>query len=59
MAIIKYPFRNPTYAPWRELDEVSSRLARFFDDASLGRSVTDSPDARPAPNGIGGAGDPG
>jgi HSP20 family protein len=38
MAIIKYPFRNPTYAPWRELDEVSSRLARFFDDASLRRA---------------------
>jgi hypothetical protein len=34
MAIIKYPFRNPTYAPWRELDEVSNRLARLFDDAS-------------------------
>ncbi|HUP51329.1 MAG TPA: Hsp20/alpha crystallin family protein [Longimicrobiales bacterium] len=38
MAIIKYPFRNPTYAPWRELDEVSSRLARLFDDASLRRA---------------------
>ncbi|HUG36110.1 MAG TPA: Hsp20 family protein [Candidatus Limnocylindrales bacterium] len=38
MAIIKYPFRNPTYAPWRELDEVSNRLARLFDDASLRRT---------------------
>ena len=38
MAIIKYPFRNPTYAPWRELDDVSNRLARLFDDASLRRA---------------------
>jgi HSP20 family protein len=38
MAIIKYPLRNPTYAPWRELDEVSNRLARLFDDVSLRRS---------------------
>ena len=37
MAIIKHPFRTPTYAPWRELDEVSNRLARLFDDASLRR----------------------
>lgn len=37
MAIIKYPFRSPSYSPWRELDEVSNRLARLFDDASWRR----------------------
>ncbi|HUF76084.1 MAG TPA: Hsp20 family protein [Longimicrobiales bacterium] len=37
MAIVKYPLRTPSYAPWRELDEVSNRLARLFDDASLRR----------------------
>lgn len=35
MAIVKYPFRNASYAPWRELDEVSNRLARLFDDSSF------------------------
>lgn len=38
MAIIKYPFRSPTYSPWREFDEVSNRLARLFDDVSLRRA---------------------
>jgi len=38
MAIIKYPFRSPSYAPWRELDEVSNRLARLFDDVSVRRA---------------------
>lgn len=38
MAIIKYPFRTPTYTPWREFDEVSNRLARIFDDVSLRRN---------------------
>jgi HSP20 family protein len=38
MAIVKYPFRNAVYSPWRELDEVSNRLARLFDDSSLRRS---------------------
>jgi HSP20 family protein len=37
MAIVKYPIRNPVYSPWRELDEVSNRLARLFDDASVRR----------------------
>ena len=37
MAIVKYPFRTPSYAPWREFDEVSNRLARLFDDVSLRR----------------------
>ncbi|MGD2045521.1 MAG: Hsp20/alpha crystallin family protein [Gemmatimonadota bacterium] len=38
MAIVKYPFRNASYSPWHELDEVSNRLARLFDDSSLRRS---------------------
>ena len=38
MAIIKYPFRTPTYSPWREFDEVSNRLATLFDDFSLRRT---------------------
>lgn len=38
MAIIKYPFRTPGYAPWRELDEVSNRLARLFDDVPFRRA---------------------
>jgi HSP20 family protein len=37
MAIIKHPFRTPTYSAWRDLDEVSNRLARLFDDASVRR----------------------
>jgi len=35
MAIVKYPFRSSPYSPWRELDEVSNRLARMFGDAPL------------------------
>jgi HSP20 family protein len=38
MAIVKYPFRTASYSPWRELDEVSNRLARLFDDSSLRRA---------------------
>ncbi|MDH3205476.1 MAG: Hsp20/alpha crystallin family protein [Gemmatimonadota bacterium] len=38
MAIVKYPFRNAVYSPWRDLDDVSNRLARLFDDSSLRRS---------------------
>jgi HSP20 family protein len=37
MAIVKYPFRSPNYSPWLEFDEVSNRLARLFDDASIRR----------------------
>jgi len=37
MAIVKHPFRNAVYSPWRELDEVSNRLARLFDDSALRR----------------------
>ena len=32
MAITKYTLRNPIYAPWRDLEEVSNRLSRFFDE---------------------------
>lgn len=35
MAITRYSFRNPAIAPWRELEDVSSRLARFFDEGPL------------------------
>ncbi len=38
MAITRYQFRNPTYAPWRDFEEVSNRLARLFDDASVRRA---------------------
>jgi HSP20 family protein len=38
MAIVKYPYRNAAYSPWRELDEVSNRLARLFDESTLRRS---------------------
>ncbi len=37
MAIVKYPFRTPTYSAWREFDEVSNRLARMFDDVAGSR----------------------
>lgn len=32
MAIIKYPWRTPTYSRWSEFDEPFNRLARFFDE---------------------------
>ncbi len=35
MAITKYTLRRPLYSPWRELEEVSNRLARFFDESPL------------------------
>lgn len=37
MAIIKYPFRSPTYSSWRDLDEPFNRLARLFDESSFAR----------------------
>jgi len=37
MAIIKYPFRRPAYAGWRELDEPFNRLSRFFDETPFAR----------------------
>jgi len=36
MAVVKYP-RNAVYTPWSDLDAVSNRLARLFDDGSLRR----------------------
>lgn len=37
MAITRYTWRNPGLAlsPWRDLEEVSSRLARLFDESPL------------------------
>ncbi|MGD8322491.1 MAG: Hsp20/alpha crystallin family protein [Gemmatimonadota bacterium] len=35
MAITRYTLRNPTLSPWRDLEEVSNRLARLFDDSPL------------------------
>ncbi len=32
MAITRYSLRTPSLSPWRELEEASSRLSRFFDD---------------------------
>lgn len=32
MAIIKYPWRTPTYSSWREFDEPFNRLTRLFDE---------------------------
>ena len=35
MAITRYTLRNPSLSPWRELEEVSNRLARMFDDSAV------------------------
>ena len=35
MAITRYTVRNPVPSPWRELEEVTNRLARFFDESPL------------------------
>jgi len=35
MAIVRYPTRTLTYAPRRELDEVTNRMARLFDGAGV------------------------
>ena len=35
MAIMRYPFRSPTYSAWRDFDEVTNRLARLFDDVGM------------------------
>ncbi len=37
MAIVRYPFRSPTYSAWRDFDEVTNRLAQLFDDAGMRR----------------------
>ena len=38
MAIIKYPRRTTILSPLRDFDDVSNRLARFFDDVSFRRA---------------------
>ena len=35
MAITRYTLRNPGLSPWRDLEEVSNRLARLFDESAL------------------------
>jgi len=35
MAIVRHPTRTLTYSPWRELDEVTNRMARLFDGAGV------------------------
>jgi HSP20 family protein len=35
MAITRYTLRNPSLSPWRDLEEVSSRLARMFDESPM------------------------
>jgi HSP20 family protein len=37
MAIVKYPFRAPSYPAWRDFDEPFNRLARLFDEPSVTR----------------------
>ncbi len=36
MAITRYTLRDAALSPWRELEEASSRLSRFFDDLPHG-----------------------
>ena len=43
MAIIRYPSRNPTYSVWRDIDAVSNRMSRLFDEAPSRRGGTWSP----------------
>jgi len=33
MAITKYTMRRPTHSNWSDFEDVSNRLARFFDDS--------------------------
>ena len=35
MAITRYTMRNPARSSWRDLEEVSNRLAQLFDDSPL------------------------
>lgn len=35
MAITKYSLRRPTFSNWSDLDDMSNRLSRFFDDSLL------------------------
>src|SRR5210317_2090789 len=54
MAITRYSVRRPTYSGWSDLDDMSNRLARFFDETMSGAgregswapamSVSETPD---------------
>lgn len=35
MTIARYTLRNPGISPWRDLEDVSTRLARMFDESPL------------------------
>ena len=35
MAITRYTLRHPGLSPWRDLEDVSNRLARLFDESAL------------------------
>ncbi len=39
MAITRYALRNPTFSPFRDLEEVSNRLARLVDESMTGSTT--------------------
>ena len=43
MAIMRYSPPTPTYSVWRDIDAVSNRLSRLFDEAPSKRGATWSP----------------
>ena len=50
MAITRYSVRNPGFAPWRDLEEVSNRLARLFDEGNALSTGTNGGNWVPAVN---------
>lgn len=42
MAITKYSLRRPTYSNWSDLDDVSNRLSRFFDESIFNAPMRES-----------------
>ena len=42
MAITKYSLRRPTYSNWSDLDDVSNRLSRFFDESLFNAPMRES-----------------
>lgn len=50
MAITRYSVRNPGFAPFRDLEEVSNRLARLFDEGSALSTGTNGGSWIPAVN---------
>lgn len=42
MAITKYSLRRPTYSNWSDLDDVSNRLSRFFDESFFNAPMRES-----------------